>query len=55
MTTTSDTPDESGTELEVQTWSCELCGNSVSTFVRLSSNPWCSNHSDGAVVMQLAE
>jgi hypothetical protein len=55
VTTTSDAPDEGSTELEVQTWGCSLCGNSVSTFVRLSSNPWCSNHPGGAVVMQLAE
>ena len=55
MTTISDTPDEGSNELEVQTWSCSLCGNSVSTFVKLKSNPWCSNHSGGAVVMQVAE
>jgi hypothetical protein len=47
--------DEDNSEAEAQTWVCTLCENSVSTFVRLSSNPWCSNHLDGSVVMQLAE
>jgi len=55
VTTPVDIIEKDNSETEAQTWVCTLCENSVSTFVRLSRSPWCSNHPGGSVVMQLAE